>query len=514
MTFMLNREAKQLNFYSTLYHRIPEKHILKLINSAISFNFIYDLVKDSYCSHFGRPAKDPEMIVRILILQRLYDLSDERVMEELQVNLAYMWFIGINPDEELPDKSLLSKFRTLRLKETSLDDILTEIVRQCIEKGIISEDSGISVDSTHIEANTTKKVPERIMKHLAKKIFKAEGIEEYEIPDYKSIEDPAEAKRVMKDFLEDVIENATEKSEAEVSEAKEVLESPLFIEQKGIRSLSDKEARVGRKSHTQSFFGYKSEYCMTTEGIITAMSVNDGAYVDGKDFDKLCELTTSAGLKMSEFFGDKAYFRPDILNKLKELKAKAFIPVSASSYKVDEELYSYNKDSDQWFCKYGNETEKKTKGKKSKRGKEYETYNYSFKKDQCKNCPHRDECIGKARTARKILKVSVNAPEYYEYSQFEKTEEFRKKYRERSGIERKNAEMKRFHGLARAKGYGLRSVSLQAKFTAIAVNLKRIARIVSSSNGDIFLIIRIIETKIEIKFKWFAGTVGQLAKNA
>ena len=74
--------------------------------------------------------------------------------------------------------------------------------------------------------------------------------------------------------------------------------------------------------------------------------------------------------------------------------------------------------------------------------------------------------------------------------------------------------MKRFHGLARAKGYGLRSVSLQAKFTAIAVNLKRIARIVSSSNGDIFLIIRIIETKIEFKFKWFAGTVGQLAKSA
>ncbi|MBO5561337.1 MAG: transposase, partial [Firmicutes bacterium] len=354
---------------------------------------------------------------------------------------------------------LLSKFRTLRLKETSLDDILTEIVRQCIEKGIISEESGISIDATHIEANTTKKVPERVMKHLAKDIFKAEGIENYEIPDYKSIEDHTEAKRVMKEFLEDVIENATEKSKAEVAEAKEVLESPLFIEQRGIRLLVDKEAGVGKKSRTQYFYGYKSEYCMTTEGIITAMSVNDGAYVDGKDFDKLCELTTSAGLKMSEFFGDKAYFRPDILNKLKELKAKAFIPVSASSYKVDEEFYSYNKDSNQWFCKCGNETEKKTKSKKSKRGKEYETYNYSFKKDQCKNCPHGDECIGKARTARKILKVSVNAPEYYEYSQFEKTEEFRKKYRERSGIERKNAEMKRFHGLARAKGYGLRRVA-------------------------------------------------------
>ncbi len=102
------------------------------------------------------------MIVRILILQRLYDLSDERVMEELQVTLAYMWFISINPDEELPDKSLLSKFRTLRLKETNLDDIITEIVRQCIEKGIISEESDISVDLTHIEANTIKKDSERV----------------------------------------------------------------------------------------------------------------------------------------------------------------------------------------------------------------------------------------------------------------------------------------------------------------------------------------------------------------
>ena len=509
---MLNKEAKQLNFYSTLYHRIPEKHILKLINSAISFEFIFDLVKDSYCSDFGRPAKNPEMIVRILILQTLYDLSDERVMEELQVNLAYMWFIGINPDEELPDKSLLSKFRTLRLKETSLDEILTEIVRQCIEKGIISAESGISIDSTHIEANTTKKVPERIMKHLAKKIFKAEGIKNYDIPDYKSIEDPAEAKQVMKEFLEDVIDNATEKSEAEVLEAKEVLESPLFIEQRGIRSLADKEARVGKKSHTQYFFGYKSEYCMTTEGIITAMDVHDGSYFDGKDFNRLCELTTNAGLKISEFFGDKAYFRPEILSSLKALGAKAFIPVSASSYKVDEELYSYNKDSDQWFCKYGNETEKKIKGKQTVRGKEYAFYKYSFKIDQCRSCRYRAECIGRKHTVRKVMQVSANAAEYYEYSQFEKTEEFRTKYKERSGIERKNAEMKRFHGLARAKGYGLRSVSLQAKFTAIAVNLKRIARIVSSPNGNIFLIFGIYRVEIKFPINLLAGMVETLVK--
>lgn len=89
------------------------------------------------------------------------------------------------------------------------------------------------------------------MKQLAINIFKAEEIEEYSIPDYKSIEDHNEAKQVMKDFLVETIENATEKSQVQVEEAKEILESPLFIEQKGIRSLVDKEARVGVKSKKQ-----------------------------------------------------------------------------------------------------------------------------------------------------------------------------------------------------------------------------------------------------------------------
>ena len=484
---MLKKEAKQLSFYAVLYNRIPQNHILKLINSSVSFDFVYDLVKNSYCEHFGRPAKNPEMMIRILVLQHLYNLSDERVIEDLSVNLAYMWFIGINPDDELPDASLLSKFRTLHLDDTTLDDVLTEIVRQCISKGIIKESSGISLDSTHIEANTTKKIPERIIKHLAQRIFKAEGMEEQPIPDYKSIEDHAEAKQVMKDFLEETIDRSTEKSSKEVAEAREILESDLFFEQKGIRSLVDKDARVGKKSSTQYFFGYKSEYCMTTEGIITAMGVHDGAYHDGNDFDILFNRTTGSGLIIDKLFGDKAYFTPHILNKLKTTGAKPYIPVSASSYKVDEELYSYNKDSDQWFCKYGNETEKKSRSKKKKRQKEYEIYKYYFVLEQCRSCPHREECIGKATTVRKILKVSANAPEYYELSQFEKTQEFQDKYKERAGIERKNAEMKRFHGLARARGYGLRSVSFQAKLTAIAVNLKRIAKMVSSLYNKIKL---------------------------
>lgn len=227
---MLKFEANQLNFYSQLYTMIPKNHILKQINSAISLNFINEMLKDSYCSKMGRPAKEPEMMMRILILQYLYNLSDERVIEELQVNLAYKWFIGVNPDSDLPHPSLLSKFRTTRLQETTLDEVITEIIKQCVEKGIIKDTTGLSIDSTHIEANTVKKVPERIMKHLAKKIFKATNNENYEIPNYEEIENPKEAKKVMKEYVENIIEEVENKELPEVKEAKEVINSKLFIE--------------------------------------------------------------------------------------------------------------------------------------------------------------------------------------------------------------------------------------------------------------------------------------------
>ncbi len=147
---MLRTGPKQLSLYSILYDKIPENHILKSINSAVDFSFINKLLGDSYCKYYGRPAKEPEMMAKLLILQYLYNYSDERVIKETQVNLAYMWFIGINPEDDLPDPSLLAKFKTKRLKETSLDDIIAEVVRQCVEKGVIKSDNGIAIDTTHI----------------------------------------------------------------------------------------------------------------------------------------------------------------------------------------------------------------------------------------------------------------------------------------------------------------------------------------------------------------------------
>ena len=500
---MLRTGPKQLSLYSILYDKIPENHILRSINRAVDFSFINKLLGESYCKYYGRPAKEPEMMAKLLILQYLYNYSDDRVIKETQVNLAYMWFIGINPEDDLPNPSLLTKFRKQRLKETSLDDIIKEVVRQCVEKGIIKSSNGIVIDTTHIEANTIKKVPERIMKHLARKIFKAMGQEEYEIPDYTQIEDHVEAKQVMKDYLEDLIEQVSEEASEEViqatKEAQEILESDLFIEQKGIRSLIDKDARVGYKSKTQSFYGYKAEICQTTDGnLITSITVEPGSYVDGCKFEGHFEVSMQSGLTVTGVYGDKAYFRPDILNLIKEKEALAYIPVSASAYKIDEELFSYNKDSDQWFCVMGNETLRVKTRTCERNGKKKKWLDYSFERERCSSCPRRAECIGKSKRIGKLLTVSVNTPELYEYSQRAKSPEFLEEYRKRANIEPKNAELKRFHGLDRARGYGLRSIRIQAKLTALAVNLKRIAKMVSALKGLFTLGFKLLSCKLLI----------------
>jgi transposase len=494
---MLREKDQQLSFFSLLYDKIPETHLLKRIKKAVDFSFINDLLADSYCKNNGRPAKEPEMMMKLLFLQYIYGLSDVKVIEEATYNLAYLWFLGLNPEEKLPDPSLLAKFRKQRLREFSLDDIITEIVGQCVENGIIKSGS-ISIDTTHVEANTIKKVPERIMKHLAKRIFN--GLEndlgaipteiDIKIPDYKKIADHQQAKQTMKKYLEGVMEKAAllgkEKTAAAIAEATEILSDERFIMQKGLRSFVDKDARVGSKSKTSQFFGYKDEYIMTTdERIITAVEIHSGEYVDGAGFDTLLERTKDAGITPAEVYGDKAYFRKDILDTIKENQAEAYIPVSASAYKIDEEMYSYNKDSDEWFCFMGNHTVKKERITQKRRGEDYSFLSYTFDKKQCVNCPHRIKCFGKHKGKARKFRVSLNAAEFYEISQAQKAELFLEKYKKRAAHEWKNGEMKRFHGLARARGYGLKAVSTQAKLTAIAVNLKRIAAIIGEIKTDL-----------------------------
>ena len=70
--------------------------MLRKIDKAINWNFIYDLVMDKYCHDNGRPSLDPVLLIKLVFIQYLYGIKSMRqTIEEIEVNVAYRWFLGL-----------------------------------------------------------------------------------------------------------------------------------------------------------------------------------------------------------------------------------------------------------------------------------------------------------------------------------------------------------------------------------------------------------------------------------
>ena len=74
---------------------VPKDHLLRKIDAAVDFNKIYAMVEDLYSEDNGRPSIDPVVLVKMVLIQHLYGLpSLRRTAAEVEVNMAYRWFLG------------------------------------------------------------------------------------------------------------------------------------------------------------------------------------------------------------------------------------------------------------------------------------------------------------------------------------------------------------------------------------------------------------------------------------
>ena len=80
------------------------------------FHLSHRLLSDRYSIDYGRPAYSPEVMFKLLFLKMLYNLSDERVIQEAQVNMAYKYFLNLDPEDPLMHPSSLTKFRKTEIK--------------------------------------------------------------------------------------------------------------------------------------------------------------------------------------------------------------------------------------------------------------------------------------------------------------------------------------------------------------------------------------------------------------
>ena len=142
----------------TLDQLVPRDHLLRLIDTHIRFDFIRQKTEGLYCANNGRPAIDPVMLFKMLCIGYLFGVrSERRLVREIEVNVAYRWFLGLRLTDKVPDASTLSQNRRRRFAGTGIEqDIFDTIVEQAIEHKLIGG-RVLYTDSTHLKANANKR---------------------------------------------------------------------------------------------------------------------------------------------------------------------------------------------------------------------------------------------------------------------------------------------------------------------------------------------------------------------
>lgn len=186
---------------------------------------------------------------KLLFLEIKDMLSDREVIARSKTDMAYKYFLDLNPEDEVPSYSLLSVFRNTKIKdEAILEEMLKKTVKQAIEKGIIKSNS-IIVDATHTNSKNNPKTPTQILrelsKNLRKEIYRSEPELKETFPlkpeETATLDEEIEYTKKLIEGLDSKIgEKTNEKIKRKYEKVKNMLESNKIKE---IQSAVDEDAK-------------------------------------------------------------------------------------------------------------------------------------------------------------------------------------------------------------------------------------------------------------------------------
>ena len=456
---------------------------MRKINELIDFTFVYDELINKYCLDNGRNAISPIRMFKYLLLKTIFDLSDVDVVERSKYDMSFKYFLDMAPEDTVIEPSSLTKFRKLRLKDINLLDMLiNKTVEIAIDKEIIKSKS-IIVDSTHTKARYNQKSPKEILmdrsKKLRKAVYKIDENMKEKFPS-KSITDVLEDEIEYCQKLIDVIENEETISEyPKVKEKLNLLKETIADDIEHLQISEDKDARIGHKTADSSFFGFKTHIAMTEERIITAATITTGEKNDGKQLETLIEKSIGAGIEVETVIGDAAYSEKKNIEYANENEIKLVAKLNPSvtqGFRKKEDEFEFNKDAGMYVCKAGHLAVRKARqGKKGVSTNQVDTYYFDIEK--CKYCPHKEGCY-KEGAKSKSYSVSIKSDEHSGQAEFQESDYFKEKTKERYKIEAKNSELKHRHGYDVASSSGLIGMEMQGAMAIFAVNLKRILKFI------------------------------------
>lgn len=439
---MQGYQPYQEKLFSTINLRemIPANHLLLKVNNTINFSFIYELTEDLYCKRNGRPSIDPVLFFRMQMIGYLYGIkSDRQLCEEIQLNLAYRWFCGLNLEDKVPEHSSLTRIRD-RFGVETYQAIFEKLLSQWIKTGVVKGKSMMS-DASLVEANAS----------LDSLVQREDG-------------DPnARALKMYERQYHDFKEG---KKQRTVSNQTHV-------------SRTDPDATMVSRQGYHRKLTHKVHYSMDAKSrIITDCYVTTGAKHECTVLPERVEYHISTlGLTPQEWIADRGYGRGPTYAFLRGKNIRNYIPlhdINIGSGLLNQGDFNYDRATDRYRCPENHYLYPYNKPERNS------VRRYRMLGRHCRECVLSTQCLPESQKHRaRFIYRNLHQDEINRVRRRQKTSRFKKKLIERKWkIEGLFAEAKQYHGLRRAKYRGLKKFQIQCYMTALVQNIKRIIQII------------------------------------
>lgn len=438
---------------------VPQDHMLRDIEAAIDWTFIYDEVKGLYKeAEWGNPGIDPVVLFKIVFIEYLYGIRSMRqTIKEIEVNVAYRWFIGYDLTEPIPHFSTFGKNYKRRFEGTDIfERIFRHILEEAVKCGFIDA-SAIFIDGTHIRANANKK-------KQVKELVAAEARRYQKELDEEIDRDREEhGKKPLKDKKNDDDESDHGNGEggAGGTNVKEVT-----------KSTTDPECGMFHKGEHEKQFAYIAGTACDKKNFILGFSVAPGNTHDSIMFDDVYNKTVALFPEVKAVVADSAYRTPWIAKQIIDdgrvpsLPYKS--PMTPDGYFRKHE-YVYDEYYDCILCPNNQVLKYSTTNREGYR-------EYKSDPEVCKNCPYREQCTKskdcKKTVTRHVWEDYMDMVEDYRHTPWIKDLYDMRKQK----IERVFADAKVKHGLRYTQMRGLAKVTMQVTLTFACMNLKKLAK--------------------------------------
>ena len=439
----------------TLESLVPKDHLVRKLDKFIQLDFIRERVSHLYCADNGRPALDPVVFFKLLLLGYLFGIRSERqLMRDVEVNVAYRWYIGYSLTQKVPDASTLSQTRRRRFSDNTIyQDIFEEIIRLAIGYKMV-DGQILYTDSTHLKANANKnkfinQVVQDSTQHYLNDLEQAISAERQ-----KHGQKPLKAREDKDHDDEPPKGSSTQSKNIKVS------------------TTDPDSGYMHREGKPKGFFyldhrTVDSKFAIITDTYVTAGNVHDSRpYLDRLDhqIQRFGFTPHSVGL-------DAGYSTSAICHGVEQRGIAPVMgyrrPVHRKGYFYKRE-YIYQPETDRYCCPQGQSLIYKTTDRNG-----YKHYHSDAK--QCVQCPVREKCT-QSRNMTKVLTRHVWEDSKDRMNMIRLSPQGKKIYaRRKETVERSFADAKQLHGHRDARFRGLARVMQQCLMAATAQNMKKIA---------------------------------------